>query len=154
MKLAEALIRRKELQTRIKEDMEALEAAVITPQGLGPDEEPNALLRQIELTHLHLEGLVVKINQTNNQARLPEGASLMEAIAHRDVLTKRLDHLKGLLKTVLGRNRREPWQESSSIQTTHLSVESLRLQTNALAKELRELDLSIQTTNWNTDLVA
>ena len=50
MKLAEALMRRKELQTRIKEDVE----------------------------------------------------SLMEAIAHRDILAKRLEHLKGLLKTVLG----------------------------------------------------
>jgi len=60
MKLAEALIRRKELQPRIKEDVE----------------------------------------------------SLMEAIAHRDILAKRLEHLKGLLKTVLGRNRREYWSDN------------------------------------------
>ncbi len=154
MKLAEALIRRKQLQTRIKEDVESLEAAVITPQGLGPDEEPNALLRQIEVAHIQLEELVVRINQTNNQALLPAGISLMEAIAHRDVLAKRLEHLKVLLKTVLGRNRREYWSDNQPIQATHLSVESLRSQTNDLSKELRELDLAIQATNWSTDLIA
>lgn len=153
MKLAEALLHRKDLQTRIKEHQEALESAVITPKGLGPDEEPQSHLLQIEAAHLDLEAMVVRINRTNNQTALPNGMSLMEAIVRRDTLTKRLDHLKSLLKAVLGRNRREYWSDGTHLQDTHMSPEVLRTQANGLAKELRELDLSIQGANWSTDLL-
>lgn len=154
MKLAEALLHRKDLQIRIKEDQEALDAAVITPQGLGPDEEPQALLRGLEDSHAALESLITQINRTNNQAMLPSGLTLMEAIARREAQTKRLEHLKGLLKAILGRNRREFWSDNAPLHITHLSPEQLRTQINGLAKGLRELDLEIQAANWSTDLVA
>ncbi len=154
MKLAEALLHRKDLQTRIKEHQEALETAVVTPQGLGPDEEPQALLHAVEASHAQLESLIVRINRTNNQALLPNGISLMEAIARRDTLSKRIEHLKSLLKAILGRNRREYWTDSAPVQVTHLSPEQLRAQVNGLAKDLRELDLAIQATNWSSDLIS
>ena len=153
MRLAEALLHRKELATRIKEDIEALSTAVITPDGLGPDEDPHALLRQIHTAQDDLEALVIRINRTNNRALTSGGLILMEAIAHRDMLSKRVEHLKELTKAILGRNRRELWTDKAPIQTTHVSVESLRSKLNASSQELRELDLAIQAANWASELL-
>ena len=81
MKLSEALILRKDIQSRLDEMENRLCACALTQEGESPAEDPAALLAELEsLTSQHCE-LCARINLTNSRT-MTEGQSLT-AIAAR-----------------------------------------------------------------------
>ena len=153
MKLAEALIQRKSLQERIQQHQEAIEVAAIAVEGTGPDEDPKALGANLIGIHGELESLIVRIHRTNLTATLESGQTLTEAIARRDTLTARHRFTKSLMDLVLKRNKREAWETPVARQAAVLSVKELRASQDALGKELRELDTTLQKANWAVDVM-
>ncbi len=154
MRLAEALHHRKSLVKRIKMDQEALDAILMGYKRPGPQEEPQGLLRQIESSHARLECLIIQIYKANAETLLPSGRTLIETIAHKETVSKRIDHLKALLGRLVAKSSHEPWPPTrAKIQELRLTPQALRNEINALTVELRELDRSIDSANWSTDLV-
>ena len=85
MKLSEALILRKDIQSRLDEMENRLCACALTQEGESPAEDPAALLAELEsLTSQHCE-LCARINLTNSRT-MTEGQSLTELLARRDAL--------------------------------------------------------------------
>lgn len=153
MRLAEALHHRKCLVKRIKMDQEALDAILMGRKRPGPQEEPQGLLRQIESSHAHLECLVIQIYKANAETLLPSGRTLIETIAHKETVSKRIEHLKALLGRLVAKSSHEPWPPTrAKVQELRLTPQALRNEINALTVELRELDRSIDSANWSTDL--
>src|SRR5579862_4710212 len=89
MKLAEALARRADIQTRINEVRQRLVKSARVQEGEQPPEDPQELLGQLDQLIGELAPLVIRINRTNMTATLPGGQSLMEALAQRDALQLR-----------------------------------------------------------------
>lgn len=153
MKLAEALLERKAIKERIKELRERAERDARVQEGDRPAEEPAALMAEVERLAARLEQLIVAVNRTNMAVRLPDGRTLMEAIARRDVLN--LLHLaaKGLADAAAP--GRDKWRLTRDEIRTVATVDAAewRAKADRYAKEYRELDAAIQAANWQAELL-
>ena len=152
MKLAEALLERK----RIKDEIHALRQRIMNDarvqEGDKPSENPAELVEKVANLINQLEKLIVAINRTNMQAKLPDGRTLMEAMAHRDMLKLKHDIAKELADTAAGaREYRMTRSEIKFVPT--VDVAYWRKKADEYAKAYRELDAAIQAANWNTDLL-
>ncbi|MBS7300339.1 MAG: DIP1984 family protein [Clostridiales bacterium] len=149
MKLSEALILRKDIQSRLDEMENRLCACALTQEGESPAEDPAALLAELEsLTSQHCE-LCARINLTNSRT-MTEGQSLTELLARRDALGRRQSLLSSLLSSASQAPRRASGREIRILPT--VDIPALRKRLDASAKELRELDMRIQQINWTVDL--
>ena len=143
MKLSEALILRKDIQSRLDEMENRLCACALTQEGESPAEDPAALLAELEsLTSQHCE-LCARINLTNSR-------TMTELLARRDALGRRQSLLSSLLSSASQAPRRASGREIRILPT--VDIPALRKRLDASAKELRELDMRIQQINWTVDL--
>jgi len=150
--LAEALVERKALKDQLEDLQERLEHNVHVQEGDKPAENPETLLAQLDTALADLERLIVAINRTNLATQLPgpEGWSLMEAIARRDMLTLR----QSILQQVIEISRVNHWvvTRSEVRSITVLDVAATQKEIDTLAKERRELDVRLQAANWTVRL--
>ena len=151
MKLGEALVLRKDLQTRIEQLRARLKDSVLVQEGEKPPEDPQKLLGQVMEAADALADLIAKINRTNIATRLPDGGTLTEALARRDVLTVKQVTLRQVAGAVADRPHRYGLAEIRTLVT--VDVAALRAQADGLARERRELDTAIQATNWQVELL-
>ena len=149
MKLSEALILRKDIQSRLDELDNRLCACALTQEGEKPAEDPAALLAELEsLTSQHCD-LCARINLTNSRT-VTDGQSLTQMLARRDSLSRRQSILSNLLSSASQAPRRASGREIRILPT--VDIPALRKRLDASAKELRELDMKIQQINWTVDL--
>src|SRR6266571_5626855 len=151
MKLAEALVLRADVQKRIAQMRGRLQQSALIQEGEQPPEDPKELLTELDQLLDQLGELIVRINRTNFQTRLPEGMTLTEALAQRDVLSTRHSFISGLADTASARIERYGRSEIRKIST--VDVAALRRQLDEIARQRRELGTTIQATNWATDLI-
>lgn len=153
MKLAEALLERKNIKEQINILKERAKKDVRIQEGDEPNELPEKLVGEIETLAGRLEQLVVAINKTNNNTALPQGQSLMEAIARRDMLKLRYQVVKDLVDAASP--ERDLWRQTRSevkFKPT-IVIADWRRRADSLAGEYRELDNLIQAANWSAELV-
>ena len=151
MKLGEALTLRSQLQTRIDQIRGRLGASALVQEGERPPEDPVALLAEFDQLAAELERLVRLINHTNLATRLPDGTTLTDALARRDILAVRQSVIRQVAD-VAGERQQRYGRAEIRILTT-VDVGALRRQADDLARERRELDGVIQQTNWSTELL-
>ena len=151
MKLANALSQRSELQTRIRQLEVRLNNNALVQEGEQPAEDPMELFRELEEDYARLEDLVARINRTNNSTRTENGAALSDLLARRDCLKGRLGGLRNFLNNASAMVHRHSASEIR-IKST-VNVRQLQKQVDSLAKELRELEETIQEKNWTTELL-
>ena len=151
MKLAEALVERLAAQTKISELNERLQRIILVQEGEQPAEQPSALLQELDGVVHRLEALIVAINRTNVQAQLPNGRTIMAAIAQRDVLRMHIGVLDTLIRSAGSTQFRTRGSEIKFVVT--LDIAQLQRERDQLARDYRELDTAIQGVNWSTDLV-
>lgn len=153
MKLAEALLERKSIKEQIQSLKEwALKDARVQ-EGDDPSELPEKIIADLELHVSRLEELVIAINKTNNITTLPDGKSLMEAIAQRDMLKMRHQMAKDLANAAAP--ERDSWRHTRSevkFKPT-IDIAEWRRKADSIARDYRELDATIQAANWATDLI-
>ena len=89
MKLAEALILRKDLQTRLVRIQERLNANVLVQEGDRPSEDPAELIKRLNETCAELNTLICRINKTNSST-LMDGRPLADAITERDLNLRKI----------------------------------------------------------------
>ncbi len=149
MKLAEALILRKDLQTRLEELRDRLTNNALVQEGEQPAEDPQQLLQELTAVSTELEHLIARINLTNATEQ-KDGKTLTELLARREVLTQRISILQSLLNSASHTIMRGSRMEVKVFST--VDVAALRKETDLLSRQLRELDTTIQGTNWLIDL--
>ena len=151
MKLAIALSQRAELQTRIHQLEARLYNNAQVQEGEQPAEDPRELLRELEEDYVRPEALISAINRTNNAARTEDGATLSDLLARRDCLRGKLGILRNFLDSASALVRRRTAGEIRVKST--VNVRELQKQADGLARELRQLEESIQEKNWTMDLM-
>lgn len=150
MKLAEALQERAALIKRINGLSERLEDNLFVEADTDPAEAPEALLEELNGCSERLEELVVRINMTN--ANLKVGLETMTALlARRDVMRKKLSVWQNMLSSGRSSNRHYYRSEVRLVRT--FDVPEMQKRIDRLAREMRELDATIQQANWNNDLI-
>lgn len=151
MKLAEALSERKAAQEKIGELNERLQRVILVQEGEAPAEPPAELLQELASVSQRLEVLIVAINATNVRATVPDGRTVMAAIARRDVLRMQLGLYDALIRTAGGQHFRTRGSEIKFVPTHDIA--QLQRERDRLGKEYRELDGAIQAVNWTVDLI-
>lgn len=148
MKLAEALIIRADLQTRLRELRDRLCANALVQErasGRGAD----GALEQLEKCCLELSTIMTRINLTNT-GTIVSGNSLTELLARRETLALRVSAMRSLSESASNTAMRASRSEVKILSS--VDVQALRRETDELSRELRELDTSIQSANRTIDL--
>jgi len=151
MKLANALSQRSELQTRLRQLESRLNNNALVQEGEQPAEDPAELLKELDEGYARLEALIAAINRTNSSTVTADGDTLSDLLAKRDCLKGRLSALRSFLNSASALVQRRTASEIR-IRST-VNVRQFQKQVDELAKELRELDETIQEKNWTTELV-
>ena len=149
MKLAEALILRKDLQNRMELLRERLTLNARVQEGEAPSEDPKALITELESISNQLEELITKINLRNANTE-HNGESITAMLARREVLSQRISILNSLLNTASNTVMRGSRMEVKIYST--VDVAELRKANDKLSLELRKLDMEIQSVNWTVEL--
>jgi hypothetical protein len=151
MKLAEALLERKELKNKVNSlQMRAIQYTLVQ-EGDVPAEAPTELLREADAAVDQLGVLIQRINATNNVTRLADGTTVSDAIVQRDMLDLRHKAIDSVLSTAATRPGRFTRNEIKFVAT--VDVVELRREADAIAQARREWDMQIQAVNWTADLV-
>lgn len=149
MKLAQALMERKDIQNRLDALRGRLCASALTQEGENPPENPAQLLAELnDLTKRH-EELCYRINQTNS-VTMVGGESLTALLARRDAWNERRSLLADMLNSAIQAPRRSTGREIKILPT--INVSEMRTRLDEESRALRQLDALIQQANWNTDL--
>lgn len=149
MKLAEALQIRADLQHRIAQMPTRLGNNATVQEGSSPAEQPDLLLNELRNILSQLEDLTVRINLTNSRAT-DNGTSMTELLARRDALRRHIDIMRGFLNAASDITPRHSLTEIRVIST--VDVAALRKECDSLSKQLRELEIRIQSLNWTIEL--
>lgn len=150
MKLAEALMLRAEYQKKIENLHSRILASLKVQEGDKPHENPQLLLDEAFELNERLCELIKKINAQNNTTLLPDGRSLSDALAERDMLMKKRKLLVSIAAKAAEKDYRLTHAEVKMFTT--LPVGELQKQIDAISRSFRELDTQVQALNWTIEL--
>ncbi|WP_165990327.1 DIP1984 family protein [Streptomyces sp. YIM 98790] len=155
MKLAEALALRADASRRVEQLRSRIVGAARYQEGETPAEDAAELLREAEQALDKLESLIRRINRTNATVEMDGGGTLTDALARRDVLRLRHSVITAAADAASGKNERGMARQMRSelMMLAALPVAELRAQADDLARQIREIDMGIQRTNWEVDLL-
>ena len=150
MKLAEALQERADLNRKIEQLSDRLEANVLVQEGEVPLEDPNVLKTQLDHAIDRLIELINAINRTNSQT-VVNGQTLTALIAQKDGLSTKIGHYKSIVQASSRINYRARGSEIKILAS--INVSKWQSEIDEMAKQIRTLDNTLQQANWNTDLI-
>jgi hypothetical protein len=154
VKLAEALSLRADATRRVDRLRTRIVANARFQEGKEPPEDAAALLAEASAVLDQLKDLIRRINATNAATRIGPDGTITDALARRDVLRTRHSVVTAAADAAAGRNQGMGRQLRSELKMlTALPVAQLRSQADDLARQIRELDVRIQQSNWNFDLL-
>ncbi|WP_077087126.1 DIP1984 family protein [Mycobacterium rhizamassiliense] len=155
MKLAEALSMRATAVRRIEQLRTRIVSNARYQEGEEPAEDAAALLADVEGVLGDYETLIRRINRTNAATAIDAGGTLTDALARRDALRWRHHVLTTAADAAAGTNQQSYSRQlrSELKMLSALPVAELRAQADQAARELRELDVRIQRSNWEVDLL-
>ena len=151
MKLAEALMERSAMQTKLNSLRERIVRNALVQDGSAPHEDPQALLGEAHGIIDAMHELVARINATNAVTTMPNGGTLTQAIAERDKLKQR----HALIGSAVEGSSKDPdrFRRSEVKWVSTVNVSSLMKQMDDLAGQIRRINVEIQEVNWNTQLI-
>ena len=155
MKLAEALALRADATRRIEQLRTRIVANARFQEGEEPAEDAQALLAEAGAVLDELEDLIRRINRTNAATRIGPEDTITDALARRDVLRTRHSVVTAAADAAVGRSQPGMGRQlrSELKMLAALPVAQLRAQADDLARQIRELDVRIQQSNWEFDLM-
>lgn len=150
MKLAEALVLRRDTQNKLNKIEETLLANAYIQEGDTLDISNEELLGEHNEVNKMLSHLIISINKRNNETIIDSlQISLAEALEKRESL-RREHSLYTRIAEAATIQPRYSRNEIKMIRTVNMKEITQKI--DRLAKEIRELEVSIQQTNWNVDL--
>ncbi|MCB5910745.1 DIP1984 family protein [Streptomyces pinistramenti] len=155
MKLAEALAERAEAARRVEQLRARVVSSARYQEGETPAEDAAQLLAEASEVMGTLETLIRRINRTNAAVDMAQDGTLTDALARRDVLRLRHSVVTAAADAAAGTGERGYGRQlrSELMTLSALPVAELRGQADALAREIREIDVRIQRMNWEADLL-
>lgn len=155
MKLAEALAERAAATRRVEQLRTRIVGSARYQEGEAPPEDALQLLAEVSDVLDELESLIRRINRTNATVAMADGGTLTDALARRDTLRLRHAVVTAAADAAAGREHGQLVRQlrSELKMLSALSVADLRGEADGLARETRELDVRIQRTNWEVDLL-
>jgi hypothetical protein len=155
VKLAEALALRADATRRIEQLRTRIVANARFQEGEEPAEDAQALLAEAGAVLDELEDLIRRINRTNAATRIGPEGTITDALARRDVLRTRHSVVTAAADAAVGRSQAGMGRQlrSELKMLAALPVALLRGQADDLARQIRELDVRIQQSNWEFDLM-
>jgi hypothetical protein len=155
VKLAEALALRADATRRIEQLRTRIVANARFQEGEEPAEDAQALLAEAGAVLDELEDLIRRINRTNAATRIGPEGTITDALARRDVLRTRHSVVTAAADAAVGRSQAGMGRQlrSELKMLAALPVAQLRAQADDLARQIRELDVRIQQSNWEFDLM-
>ncbi len=151
MRLAEALILRADMMTKLNELRERIDGNILVQEGEEPTEDPVILLKQFEARQEDLARLIKGINRTNQATELRENYPLADALVDRDRLKTK--HSRLIKMAEKARYKDVRYSQSEIKMKSMVDAKILQKKADAIAKEYRLLDLEIQQKNWDVDLI-
>ena len=151
MKLAEALLERKQLKDKLYMLDVRLRNNARVQEGLTPNEDPKDLLKELKEDTNRYEYLIIHINKTNELTTNADGLTISSLIAKRDVLNQKLNIIRNFVNSGSEVINRVSHSEIRTIAT--FNVSDMQKEADKLSKELRKIDTSIQELNWTTELL-
>lgn len=149
MKLAEALSERADIKKRIEQLENRLILNAKVQDGEKPSEDPKELITELDYLIKRFEELVTKIN-LRNATVVDSSETLTSLLARKDALTLKINVMRDFLSEASSITSRGTRSEIKILPT--IDVASYQKKIDKLSKELRELDVRIQTINWTIDL--
>ncbi|WP_062208374.1 DIP1984 family protein [Streptomyces sp. NBRC 109706] len=155
MKLAEALAERAEATRRVEQLRARIVSSARYQEGETPAEDAAQLLAETGEVLDQLETWIRRINLTNAAVEMGQDGTLTDALARRDTLRLRHSVITDAADAAAGAGERSYGRQlrSELMMLSALPVAELRGQADALAREIRELDVRIQRVNWEADLL-
>ena len=150
MKLAEALLKKDEYIKKIDDSKKRVKNNIIINENNENNEEPNELIKEYINANNELSDLIIKIKSRENITKLEIGISISEAINIREKLSREIDIYKIVLKEVNSKSYREAKNENKI--TVLVNVKDMQNEFDKLSKAYNDIDIMIQSANWNTDL--
>lgn len=150
MKLSEALIIRSDLQKRAEQIRTRLIANAKVQEGDKTIENPAEILAELKQVLSDLGNIIKKINLTNSVIK-DGNKTMTELLADRDVLLMEIKIKQDFLTAA--RNKIDRYSNKEIKILSSVDVKKEQTQLDKLSKELRELDVKIQSLNWQSDLI-
>ena len=114
------------------------------------NENPNDLIKEYIDVNNELSDLIVKITNKEHETKLEIGISIADAINIRDKLERELDIYKTVLKELNSKDYRNAKNEIK--MKVLVNVKEIQAEADKLSKAYSDIDVIIQSANWNTDL--
>lgn len=151
MKLAEALMERKTIKTRMEDVKQRIYRNAQVQEGELPAEPPEALFEELTREVDRFVALVPRIAATNGVARLAGGTPLAAAIVRKDML-----HYLHFIHTNFA-DKATPAADRYSRREIRMipamPIADVRRRADEIAKRARILEVEIQAANWAVDLI-
>lgn len=151
MKLAEALIRRADLQKRIAVIKSRIGANIVVQEGSTPAEDPNVLMKEYMSLQKELASYIKNIHKTNNEAMFDETRTIADVIVERDMLEEKRNMLAFVVSK--GSEITDRYSTSEIRNVSFVDVKKLQKEADRCSKEYRELDIALQAKNWEVELI-
>lgn len=151
MKVAEALLIRSGLSSKVSSLRHRIGTNVTVQEGDTPDEAPEKLIDAAFALLEEAELLACRINRTNMHSLLPDGRTMMETLTKLDGLTRQHAVLTNAIDSAQKKQGdRYSQQEIKWVKV--VDVRALQKQADRLAMQIRKLNTAIQGINWTTEL--
>lgn len=150
MKLAEALVLRADIQKRLAQVAKRAVSQARFQEGEEPVEDASELMAEHARLASELEQLIVQINQQNLRTEVAPELTMTAALARRDVLVQQHRFVTDVADAASqGQDR---YAKTEIRYVPAVNVRAVRKQADDLARQIRELDTSIQSVNWMTEM--
>ena len=151
MKLAEALLIRSDMQKKLAQLKGRIRNNVKVQDSDTPSEDPNALMIDASQIITELSELIERIHRTNAVATTDNGQSMLTLLVERDTLEMR--H-KLLIEAIAATQTEADRYSHREIKwNVMVLVAGLQKQADDIAMKLRNINIVIQASNWQIDLI-
>jgi hypothetical protein len=152
MKLAEALLLRKEMQARLAKLRERITKAAVVQQGDKPAEDVERLMAESAGIITDLYALIERLHRTNQFETLPDGRTVAALMAERDRLRQQLALIQFAAEQASSDPNKDRYSPREIKWVPQLDVGKLHKQADDISSKLRELNAALQETNWKIEL--
>ena len=119
-------------------------------EGETSAEKPQELFERVDFDTQRLKTLMLAINEANLNYRLSDNRSLTDLLAERDVLRGK----HGILSVAYNHatEREERYGRSEIRWVASFNVVELRKKLEEIARQIRELNIRIQKSDWEVEV--
>ena len=150
MKLAEALVLRKDHQKRLQQLKDRILRNCLVQEGELPSEQPGVLMEEYDKICGDLDSLVQRINRANLSNPVGRFSNVADALFHRNLQRQRHEVYASIAAQASGQQFRATRTEIKTVSVVR-AVDAQKIADDA-AKDARETDVLIQQANWNVEL--